>query len=115
VLSNGHDVGSRYFENWDTAFDSGIKVDMVRANTSRDANFELLGLFEEFGGQVTVLNSMTRSTLSNSINSPRVERSGDEDISLRNYISTTFTRMKDGDTDIWELLLENTVGAFFAT
>jgi hypothetical protein len=59
VFSNGDDVGSRYFENLDSVVNSGIEIDVVRADTSSDAKLEVLGLLNEVAGQVTVIDSIT--------------------------------------------------------
>jgi hypothetical protein len=44
VLSDGDDIGSRNFENLNPGFDSGVKVNVVRANTSGDTELKILGL-----------------------------------------------------------------------
>lgn len=45
VLSDGDDVRSRDLEDLDLFLDGSVEVDVVRADTSRDADLEILGLF----------------------------------------------------------------------
>lgn len=55
VLSDGDDVGAGDLSNGDTAIGlvGGVKVDVVRADTSSDGNLELLGLGQALSGEVT--------------------------------------------------------------
>ena len=47
VLSDGDDVRSRDLEDLDVFLDGSVEVDVVRADTSCDADLEILGLFWE--------------------------------------------------------------------
>jgi hypothetical protein len=55
MLGDGNDVGAGDFGNGDTAVGlvGGVQVDVVRANTGRDGDLEVLGLREALGGEVT--------------------------------------------------------------
>lgn len=44
MLSDGDDIGSRNFEDLNTVFDSGVEVNVVRANTGGDTELKVLGL-----------------------------------------------------------------------
>ena len=46
VLSNGDDIGASDFQNLDAVLDSGVKVNVVRADASCDTEFQVLGLHE---------------------------------------------------------------------
>ena len=46
VLSNGHDIGAGDFQNLDFVLDSGVEVNVVRADTSCDTELQVLGLHE---------------------------------------------------------------------
>jgi len=63
VLCNGGDVGAGHFQDLDSAVDSSVEIDVVRADTCGDADLEVLGLVDELLGEVA-----------------RVEGGGDEDL-----------------------------------
>ena len=44
VLGDGHDIRARNLEHLDALLDGRVEVDVVRANTSGDANLEVLRL-----------------------------------------------------------------------
>ena len=46
VLSNGNDIGARDFQNLDVVLDSGVEVNVVRADTSCDTELQVFGLHE---------------------------------------------------------------------
>lgn len=53
VLGDGGNVGSGDLEDLDLAVDGGFQVNMVGADTSGDADLEVLGPLEEVGGEVS--------------------------------------------------------------
>lgn len=53
MFSDRGNIGSGDLEDLDLSFDGGLEVDVVRANTGGDANFKVLGLLEEVGGEVS--------------------------------------------------------------
>ena len=65
VLSDRDDVGAGDFQNLDAVLDSGVEINVIRANTSSDTELQLLGLVEEVSSEVS-----------------GVERCGDQDLSL---------------------------------
>jgi hypothetical protein len=69
VLSNGDDIGAGDFQNLGAVLHRGVEVDVVRADTSRDADFQFLGLLEEFSGEV-----------------PGVERRCDQDLGINDVL-----------------------------
>jgi hypothetical protein len=44
MLGDGHDVGTRDFQNLDFVVYRGVEIDVVRAHSGGDAEFEVLGL-----------------------------------------------------------------------
>ena len=44
MLSDGHDIRARHFEDLDTMFNRGIEINVVGADTSGNADFEVLSL-----------------------------------------------------------------------
>jgi hypothetical protein len=46
VLSNGDDIGTGDFQNLDAVVESGVEVNVVRANASCDTELQVLGLHE---------------------------------------------------------------------
>lgn len=52
VLGDGHDVGARDLGDGDAAVGlvGGVQVDVVRTNTGRDCQLQLLGLGQTLGG-----------------------------------------------------------------
>lgn len=71
VLSDRDNVAASNFSDGDTTVGlvGGVEVDMVRANTSSDGNFEVLSLGQTLSGQVT-----------------GVEGSGDDDFSVNKLL-----------------------------
>jgi hypothetical protein len=80
MLGNGHNVGARNFQNLDFVVNGSVQVDVVRANSSSDAEFEVLGLSK--------INSCIKAALSAHLldeflcEIPRMERGSDQDLGL---------------------------------
>jgi hypothetical protein len=69
VLSNGHDIGAGDFQNLDFVLDSGVEVNVVRADTSCDTELQVLGLLDQVSCEV-----------------PRVEGRSDQDLSINDVL-----------------------------
>jgi len=61
VLSDRDNVAASNFSDGDTTVGlvGGVEVDMVRANTSSDGNFEVLSLGQTLSGQVTGVEAVS--------------------------------------------------------
>lgn len=67
MLCDRHNVGASDFEDLDVFLNGGIEIDMVAAYTSRDTDFEVLGLLNQITSKI-----------------PGVEWRSDDDLSLAN-------------------------------
>ena len=94
MLSDRDDVGTSDLVDRDVLLVSGVKVDVVGTNTSSDTALEILGLLDDFGGEVT-----------------RVEGGGDDDLGILDVLAKlgVGSILVSGDDElVTELVLDGT-------
>lgn len=89
VLSNGDDIRARDFQHLDALLDGSVEVDVVRADTSRDAELQVLGLPRKqktFTSPVSADKDYNSSYLFKEVSCEvsGVEWCSDQDLSLKN-------------------------------